>query len=127
MQGLRNVPHQRRCAVKELSDSGPHPDLSGVVRLRSEVKPPQLITRDNYKDLKSIAPAANDVPAKLRYLSRHVGRKSQHPGDGVEVGHSGCPVQLSSAIRYNQLHDDNAPTGVQPCPKSSCYCVSPLA
>ena len=73
-------------ALEELSDSGPHPDLSGVVRLRSEIKPPQLITTDNYRDLKSSAPAANDVPAKLRYLLRHVARKSQHPGDGVELG-----------------------------------------
>jgi nucleoside 2-deoxyribosyltransferase len=73
-------------ATGELSRNGPYPDLSGVVRLWSETDRPVIITTQNLQDLKSSAPAPNDVPAKLRYLLRHVARKSQHPGDGVELG-----------------------------------------
>ena len=76
-------------AVEELSDSGPHPDLSGVVRLRSEARPPQLITRDNYKDLKSSVPAPNDVPAKLPRCGKIIAAKATRSGLQQQSG--GCP------------------------------------
>lgn len=72
-------------AAETLADNGPHFDLSGVVRLRHESKQRQLVTRDNYQDLISSAPSANDVPAKLRYLLRHIARNSEYPGDAVEL------------------------------------------
>jgi len=80
------------CGTYRISDDatselcrGPNSDLSGVVRLWSETKRPVNITTATYHDLRSTAPAANDVPAKLRYFLRHIARKSKHPGDAVEL------------------------------------------
>lgn len=44
-----------------------------------------MITRDNFKDLKSSAPNPNDIPGKLRYLLRHIARNSNYPGEAVEL------------------------------------------
>ena len=52
-------------AAHELRDIGPHPDLSGVVRLWSETNRPVVITTENCRVLRSTAPAANDVPANF--------------------------------------------------------------
>ncbi len=88
-------------ATSELS-RGPYPDLSGVVRLWSETNRPVIITTQNLQDLKSSAPAPNDVPAKLRYLLRHIVRKSKHPGAVVEL-HRDTDYPLCFAANAKEL------------------------
>ena len=91
-------------ALSVLKDEAPNPSLSGILRLRSEIGQPELVTRDNYKVLQSIAPASNDVPSKLRYLLRHIARKSNYPGEDIELSrtqdYSVCFGASSEELHY---------------------------
>jgi nucleoside 2-deoxyribosyltransferase len=80
-----------------LTKEGSPPDtyLSGVLRNYNEVNRRELITitPDNYEILKSSAPAKTDIPSKIRYLLRHIARRSSRPGAIVGFdGQTDCSV-----------------------------------